>query len=95
MHHRSARTIFLTARTQVDTVGIAVVGADTVVALLVTAAHGQRVLLREAGAGDSIEPVDIAAQVDAAVAPAETYVAEILRAHHVEVMVDNIPGKRA
>ncbi len=95
VHHRRTRAILLAARTQVDTIGLAVVGADTVVAALVSSADGQCVLLGEAGACHSVEPVVIAAEVDTTVAPAQTYLAVVFGSHHVEFLVDNIPRQGA
>ncbi len=95
VHHRSARTVFLTVGTEVDTVGIAVVGTHTVVAALVAAAHGECVLHGEAGTGHGVEPVEIATEVYSAVAPSETHVAVVLGAHHVNFLVDFVPGESA
>ncbi len=91
MHHRCAGAVFLAVAAQVDAVGVAVVGAHAVVAALVAAAYGQGMLGGEAGACYGVEPVDIASQVNTAVAPAQTYLAVVLCVHHVEFALCEIP----
>ena len=63
--------------------GIAVVGAHAVVALIITAAQRQRVLHGSACATGLIEPIDVAAQVNASVTPPETDVTVFLSVHHL------------
>ena len=90
MHHRCTCTIFLTLRTQVDTFCITIVGTDAIVVLVVAATHGEGVLHCNTCAAHRVKPIDIAAKVNTSVAPSETNVTIVLRAHHVEFFLDNI-----
>ena len=90
MHHRCTCTIFLTLRTQVDTFCITIVGTDAIVVLVVAATHGEGVLHGNTCAAHRVKPIDIAAKVNTCVAPSETNVTIVLRAHHVEFFLDNI-----
>ena len=90
VHHRCTRSIFLALRTQVDTFCITIVGTDAVVVLVVAATHGEGVLHGNSCAAHRVKPIDIAAKVNTSVAPSETNVTIVLRAHHVEFFLDNI-----
>ena len=92
---RCAGTVLLAVRAQVYAVGIAVVGAHAVVALFVAAADGKCVLHGEACAGHGIEPVIVALEIHTAVAPAKTYFAIVLGAHHVKFFFRHVPGECA
>ncbi len=93
--HRSTGAIFLTMGAQVDTVGVPVVGADAVVALFVAAAERQCVAHSKSRAGNGIEPVVVAAEVNTGIAPAKTHVAILLRVHHVEFLFHFVPRESA
>ncbi len=67
MRNRSTRSILLAVRAEIDTVGIAVISAHAVVASFVASADCECVVHGETGACHSIEPVIVAAEVNAAV----------------------------
>ena len=52
-------------------------------------------LHRHAGAAHLVEPVDVAAEVNAGVAPSETHVAIFLRRHHVKLFLYEIERHHA
>ena len=72
--------------------GIAIVGAHAVIALVITAAQCQRVLHGSACAAGFIEPIDVTTQVNSSITPAKTDVAVFLCVHHLQFLVDEVPG---
>ena len=90
VHDGGPCSIFLTGRTEVNTLGIPVIGAHTVVVLVVAATQGQRMLHRGTRAAHSVEPVHIATEIHAIVTPTEADVAVVLGTHHVKFLLDDI-----
>ena len=91
MMHRRTRTILAPARPQVYSVRIAIVGTHPIVASFISAAYRERMFHRESRARHGVKPVDISADVNSRVSPAETDLAKILRAHHVQLLFHYIP----
>ena len=88
VHHRSTRT---TLGAEVDTVGVAIVYTHAIVALCVATAHREGVLGGETCAAHTIEPVVVAAEVNAGVAPSETHVTIFVGVHHLKLVLDHVP----
>ena len=91
VHQGCTCAIFFTSTTQVDAIGLSVIGTDTIIALVVATAQRQGMLLGKASARGLIKPVDVSSQIHTCVAPAKANVTILLCIHHLQLLVDEVP----